>query len=78
LIGLNEDVVNVPDENFLLVENRFESNEYDEKSSRTMASHKQCVVCKQKERMKLRKLNDEAALDAYLKTNIFIPFGCRA
>jgi hypothetical protein len=33
LIGLNEDVVNVPDENFLLVENRFESNEYDEKSS---------------------------------------------
>ena len=28
--------------------------------------------------MKLRKLNDEAVLDAYLKTNIFIPFGCRA
>lgn len=45
---------------------------------RTMASHKKCVVCYRKDSStKLRKLNDEAILDAYLKTNIFIPFNCR-
>jgi hypothetical protein len=44
-----------------------------------MASHKKCVVCNTKDsRTKLKKLKDEAILDAYLITNIFIPFGCKA
>lgn len=45
---------------------------------RTIASHKKCVVCYRKDSStKLRKVNDEAILDAYLKTSIFIPFDCR-
>ena len=47
--------------------------EYD--IARTRASHKSCVVCQKK--CRLKRVSNRAILNAFLHTNILIPFGCR-
>lgn len=53
------------------------SNKITLKINRTIASHKMCVICGEKHK-KLKLVINRAILDCYLKTNILIPFGCRA
>ena len=48
---------------------------------RTNASQKKCIVCNRKrckKNNKLKRISDKSVVDAYIKTSILIPFGCRA
>ena len=46
--------------------------------ARTRASHKVCVVCNRKPKLqqRLKRVSKKAILNAYLHTNILIPFEC--
>ena len=48
----------------------------------TNASQKKCIVCNRKRSKKnnnkLKRISDKSVVDAYIKTSILIPFGCRA
>ena len=48
---------------------------------RTTAEQKKCIVCNRKRSSKtnnkFKRLSDKTIVDAYIKTSILIPFGCR-
>lgn len=49
---------------------------------RTNANQKKCVICNRtrykKGNNKLTRITDKTVVDAYIKTSILIPFGCRS